>query len=114
MEILFENEYGEDSNLNSSNFTQSLINVIRGEEIPCESVTIIWVDDEELRHMHIQFLDDPTYTDVMTFNMGDDEHVEAELYISVDRAKDHSEKFSDCRKRTMSASDTRNVASCRL
>ena len=65
-----------------------------GEKLDCESVSIIWVDDEELRNMHVQFLDDPTYTDIMTFNLGDENTLEVELYVSVDRAKDHAEKFN--------------------
>ncbi len=92
--IEFENEYGDSvEELSNPLLTQALINVVKGEELTCESISIIWVDDEELRNMHIQFLDDPTYTDIMTFNLGDENTLEIELYISVDRAIDHSKKF---------------------
>ena len=93
MEIVYENNYQEDFCISESNLNQSLINVIVGEDLTCESVSIIWVDDDELRNMHVQFLNDPTFTDIMTFNLGDENILEVELYISVDRAKDHAEKF---------------------
>ena len=93
MEIVYENNYQEDFCISESNLNQSLINVIVGEDLTWESVSIIWVDDDELRNMHVQFLNDPTFTDIMTFNLGDENILEVELYISVDRAKDHAEKF---------------------
>ncbi len=56
---------------------------------------IVFVDDEELRRMHELWLDDPTVTDVITFDLSGD-RAEAddpspgpggELYVSAERAR---------------------------
>ena len=42
--------------------------------------------------MHEDYLNDPDYTDVMTFNLGDDA-IEGEIYISADRIKENANIF---------------------
>jgi len=65
---------------------------IRKLGMEMQSVNIIFVGDERLRAMHDHFLDDPDYTDVMTFNLGEDV-IEGEIYISKDRVKDNAKIF---------------------
>jgi probable rRNA maturation factor len=49
---------------------------------------IVFVDDAHLAAMHAEYLDDPTETDVITFDLGADGGGPAgELYVSVDRAR---------------------------
>ena len=54
---------------------------------------IIFTDDENLRNLHEKYLNDQDYTDVMTFNLGTDNAIEGEIYISSERARDNSLKF---------------------
>jgi len=50
-------------------------------------VDVVLVDDPTLAELHGRFLGDPTPTDVMSFDLGDDGVGPAgELYVSVDRA----------------------------
>ncbi len=72
---------------------QFIRRVIREEKIPVVELRIIFVDDEHLRRLHRDFLDDDTYTDVMTFNLGSEQAIEGEIYISVDRARVHAREF---------------------
>lgn len=58
-----------------------------------ESIDIILVDDNTLREMHKIYLDDDSVTDVMTFNLADDNSIEGEIYISVPRATAQSIEF---------------------
>ncbi|RMG66475.1 MAG: rRNA maturation RNase YbeY [Calditrichaeota bacterium] len=67
--------------------------VLQQEQIPASHVHIILVNDEYLRQLHARFLNDDTYTDVMTFNLGDQEDIEGEIYISLDRAGKHAQRF---------------------
>ena len=67
--------------------------IIREEKIPIRELRIIFVDDPYLRDLHRKYLDDDTFTDVMTFNLGSPEAIEGEIYISVDRARDHAQNF---------------------
>jgi rRNA maturation RNase YbeY len=58
-----------------------------------ESLAVIIIDDEALRRMHDQYLGDDTYTDVMTFNLGEGRAVEGEIYISLDRAREQAAAY---------------------
>jgi probable rRNA maturation factor len=51
-------------------------------------LSIVFVGDGELARMHAEWLDDPTPTDVITFDLGDDAGGPAgELYVSTERAR---------------------------
>ncbi len=66
--------------------------VIGRLELPLTSLGVILVDDPFLCRLHKQYLDDPTPTDIITFDLSepDSEDIEAELYISVERARAHA------------------------
>ena len=73
---------------------QNIVTWSAGElKLPAESVTVVLSDDNQLRQMHKQYLNDDTYTDVITFNLGESGTVEAELYISTDRARAHAADY---------------------
>ena len=63
------------------------------EELAARAVTVVFVDDTYLSDLHARFLNDPSPTDIITFDVGDGEAVEGELYISVDRAAAHAAEF---------------------
>ena len=53
-----------------------------------EGLSIVFVDDPELAQMHADWLDDPTPTDVISFDLGEgDGGPMGELYISTERAR---------------------------
>jgi probable rRNA maturation factor len=60
---------------------------VGGAAAPERELSVVFVDDEELASMHAEWLDDPSATDVITFDLGADEDGPAgELYVSVERA----------------------------
>lgn len=67
--------------------------VLRAEKISAREVHVIFVDDQYLRRLHKEYLDDDTPTDVMSFNLSDDDRVEGEIYISLDSAKNQATEF---------------------
>ncbi len=69
-------------------------NFLAEAALPARQITVILVSDEYLRKLHRDFLQDDTFTDVMTFNLSEDEMVEAEIYLSGERARIHAEKFA--------------------
>lgn len=58
-----------------------------------EEIALILVDDEYLKKLHKEYLNDDTYTDVMTFDLSDEFDKTAEIYISVDRARLNAAHF---------------------
>jgi len=57
------------------------------------SLDIILINDEQLRELHKKYLNDDSYTDVMTFNTGDKNNIEGEIYISVERAAVQAKQY---------------------
>lgn len=62
-------------------------------------VDLVVVGAKTLAEMHGQFLDDPTETDVITFDLSDDDlpggeaaGPDGEIYLSADRARDESDR----------------------
>ncbi len=53
------------------------------------SIDIIFTDDKTISSLHETYLKDPAPTDIITFDLGDDE-VEGEIYISVERAREQA------------------------
>lgn len=62
-------------------------------KLPIERLDIIFTDDEKLRDLHEDFLNDVDYTDVMTFNLGTKVAIEGEIYISNERALDNASHY---------------------
>jgi len=56
------------------------------------SCNVVFVNDTKLSEMHEVYLNDPSPTDVITFNLGE-EQIDGELYISLERAIDHAQKY---------------------
>lgn len=55
---------------------------------PAADVDVILLSDEALADLHARFLDDPSPTDVIAFDLGeDDEGPVGEVYVSVDCAR---------------------------
>ena len=63
-------------------------------KLPIETLDIIFTDDEKLREMHEKFLDDKDYTDVMTFNLGTEDVIEGEIFISSVRAQENALRYN--------------------
>ena len=57
-------------------------------------ITYIFCSDDHLLHINQQFLKHYTYTDIITFDMGTlSERMVGEIYVSVDRIRENSQKF---------------------
>lgn len=54
----------------------------------------IFVSDEALLKINIEYLNHHTYTDIITFdNSESDKLIEGDIFISVERVKENAEKF---------------------
>ena len=79
------------------NEARKLINhVLKDEEMQSLNgvINLIFVEDNYLRMLHNNYLHDDSFTDVMSFKLNEDEEpMDAEIYISLDRAKYYAKKF---------------------
>ena len=58
------------------------------------NMSIIIVNDEYLRNLKIKYFDMDMFTDVITFNLSDnDKDLDAEIYISWDRVNENAKKY---------------------
>ena len=58
------------------------------------ALTYVFCSDEYLLSINRQFLKHNTYTDIITFSLsGEDEAINGEIYISVDRVKENANKY---------------------
>ncbi|GEP91495.1 rRNA maturation RNase YbeY [Chitinophaga terrae (ex Kim and Jung 2007)] len=59
-----------------------------------KSLHYIFCNDAYLLEINQQFLKHDTYTDIVTFEMGEDPGItEGEIYVSTDRVEENAEKF---------------------
>lgn len=70
-----------------------LENTAISEKKKIQRIDFIFVDDEALRNINKQTLHHDYYTDILTFPYSY-RPIEGELYISIDRIKDHSIKYA--------------------
>ena len=58
------------------------------------TLTFIFCDDTQLNKLKIKYFNEDVLTDVLAFPFKNDAELEAEIYISVDRAKENSRQNS--------------------
>src|SRR5688572_1875774 len=59
------------------------------------SLTVVFVSDEKLAEMNVEFLQHDTFTDIITFDLSESEaETVGELYISVDRVAENARGYS--------------------
>ncbi len=59
-----------------------------------QSLHYVFCSDAYLLEINKQFLQHDTYTDIVTFEMGEDPAItEGEIYVSIDRVLENAEKF---------------------
>lgn len=66
------------------------------------SLTYIFVTDEALLEINQQFLNHDTYTDIVTFDLGETENeLVGEIYVSIDRVAENAETFKTTYEREL-------------
>ncbi len=68
--------------------------IIREHGFKPGELNYIFVSDEELLKINIEYLNHQTYTDIITFdNSESEERIEGDIFISVDRVRENALKF---------------------
>jgi probable rRNA maturation factor len=80
---------------NEPSLSAWLTSVCENENAELTDLSYVFCSDEKLLEINRQFLNHDYYTDVITFDLSDiDESIEGEIYISLDRIKDHAENLA--------------------
>jgi len=66
---------------------------IETKEFTFSELNYIFVDDVYLHKMNMEYLQHDTYTDIITFDYSVGKDLSSDIYISIDRIRDNSEKF---------------------
>lgn len=67
--------------------------LFRNEGKKLAYINYIFCNDKTLLDINRQFLSHDFYTDIITFDLSENEFTEAEVYISVDRVKENATKL---------------------
>jgi len=78
---------------NIQNFTTFVLNYLN---VNIEYLEISFIDDQAMIHLHSDHLNDPTTTDIMTFNLNTEENPFGDIYICVDEAKRNAYNLNSC------------------
>lgn len=65
----------------------------RQENKTIEVINYIFCSDAYLHSINLQYLNHNDYTDIITFPYRQDEIIEADIFISLDRVKENAEKY---------------------
>jgi probable rRNA maturation factor len=70
-----------------------LLAIGASENRSINSVSYIFCSDEYLRSMNQDYLNHSTYTDILSFDLSENDALSGEIYISVDRVRDNAKRF---------------------
>ncbi len=77
----------------AQNWEELTEHILKEVDLNTKSLNVVFVDDNTLQAMHLEYLNDPQKTDVMTFDLSDGDDLEGEIYISADRAQEQAREY---------------------
>ncbi len=71
-----------------------LKDLVKEQGFKLGELSYIFLDDEGLHKINLEYLNHDTYTDIITFDNSDDEKViEGDIFVSVERIAENAKKF---------------------
>lgn len=70
-----------------------LKNVVSSEDAEIAQLDFVFCADDYLLEKNIQFLKHDTYTDIITFDYSEGKRIGGDVFISIDRLKENTDKY---------------------
>ncbi|MCZ2099981.1 MAG: rRNA maturation RNase YbeY [Chitinophagales bacterium] len=90
---------------NKSAYRQWILDTAQAEQKSIDFINYIFCSDEYLKDINVKYLNHDYYTDIITFPYREDNVLQSDIYISVDRvaenANDYDVPFEDELRRVM-------------
>ena len=67
--------------------------VVESEKSSLVFINYIFCSDKYLKRINLEYLAHDTFTDIITFDYGDSTGIQGDVFISIDRVKENSQKF---------------------
>ncbi len=77
------------------NLLHWLAHVIQDLGFQTGEVNYIFTDDEELHRINVEFLHHDTYTDIISFDYTEENIINGDIFISIDRVKENAGLYSN-------------------
>ena len=71
-----------------------LLKISLKEEKTLETINFIFCSDPYLQKINKEYLNHDTFTDIITFPYGEDDSLEGDIFISIDRIRENAVKFN--------------------
>ena len=79
---------------NRSTLKEFIESIFKKENKGLDFINYIFCSDKNLLTINKKFLNHDFYTDVITFNLSENnQHISAEVYVSIDRVRDNAKKI---------------------
>lgn len=69
---------------------EKIMALLKAEKREGGQIQFVFMSDEQLYEMNMEYLRHDTYTDILTFDMSEGEEIAGDMYISIDRVKDNA------------------------
>ena len=78
-----------------NDYRQWLIKVAKAEKKTVKLLNYIFCSDEYLLDINVKYLGHDYYTDIITFPYQQDQFIESDLYLSIDRIEDNAKEYGE-------------------
>ena len=86
---------------NRNSLKQFLLGLFKKEGKSVLTVNYIFVTDDALLQINRQYLSHDYYTDIITFDLSEDESITADIFISIDRVRENAISASSSLKKEL-------------
>ena len=93
--IVIEFNYETDYKLsNEDELTNCIVSCIEKDDFKVGEINYIFCDDAYLHKLNVEFLQQDTYTDIISFDNTMGKRISGDIFISIDRVKENSTVFT--------------------